>query len=41
MNKISGLYTDIDYNLRIPNNEYNNALKKIEPFLIKKFKSNQ
>ena len=41
MNKISGLYTDIDYNLRIPNNEYNNALKKIEPFLIKKFNSNQ
>ena len=41
MNKISGLYTDNDYNLRIQNNEYNNALKKIEPFLIKKFKSNQ
>ncbi len=41
MNKISELYNDNEYNLKKPNEEYNNTLKRIEPFLIKKFKSNQ
>ena len=39
MNKISELYNDNnEFNLKIPNDEYNKALKRIEPFLIKKFK---
>ena len=41
MNKISELYNDNEYNLKKPNEEYNNTLKRIEPFLIKKFKSNK
>ena len=31
---------DEEYKLKIPNDEYNKALRKIEPFLIKKFKNN-
>ena len=41
MDKISELYHDNEYNLKIPNNDFNTALKRIEPFLIKKFKNNQ
>ena len=41
MNKISELYNYNELNLKIPNNEYNSTLKKIEPFLIKKFKNKQ
>ena len=43
MGKIKEIYNDeyeyIDeYKLKIPNDEYNKTLRKIEPFLIKKFK---
>ena len=38
MKKISEIYSDNEFNLKIPNNEFNSTLKKIEPFLIKKFK---
>ena len=41
MTKISELYNDNEYNLKILNKKYNRTLKRIEPFLIKKFKSNQ
>ena len=41
MNKISELYNDEEYSFKIKNNEYNSAVKKIEPFLIKKFKNNK
>ena len=40
MSRIKKLYNDNnEYNIRISNEEYNNTLKKIEPFLIKKFKN--
>ena len=40
MSRIKKLYNDSnEYNIRISNEEYNNTLKKIEPFLIKKFKN--
>ena len=43
MMKIKDLYNDDyenvdEYKLKIPNDEYNKTLRKIEPFLIKKFK---
>ena len=41
MNKISELYNDEDYNIQVKNNNYNSVVKKIEPYLIKKFKSNK
>ncbi len=40
MSKLKGLYDDKDYNIKIIDDQYNNTLKKIEPFLIKKFKNN-
>ena len=41
MRKIKELYNDNDYNIKIVDDQYNSTLKKIEPFLIKKFKTNQ
>ena len=41
MHKIRELYNDNDFNLKIPNDEFKKAIKKIEPFLIQKFKKNQ
>ena len=41
MTKIKDIYNDNDFCLKIPNNEFSKAIKKIEPFLIKKFKKNQ
>ena len=43
MGKIKEMYNDEyeyndEYKLKIPNDEYNKTLRKIEPFLIKKFK---
>ena len=43
MMKLKGLYNDNyenseEYKLKIPNDEYSKTLRKIEPFLIKKFK---
>ena len=39
MSRIKKLYNDSnEYNIQISNEEYNNTLKKIEPYLIKKFK---
>jgi hypothetical protein len=45
MMKLKDMYNDNyendeEYKLKIPNDEYNKALRKIEPFLIKKFKNN-
>lgn len=40
MSKIKELYNDNDYNIKIVDDQYNSTLKKIEPFLIKKFKNN-
>ena len=40
MHKIRELYNDNDFNLKIPNDEFKKAIKKIEPFLIQKFKKN-
>ena len=41
MRKLKELYDDNDYNIKIVDAQYNSTLKKIEPFLIKKFKNNQ
>ena len=41
MRKIKELYNNNDYNIKIVDDHYNSTLKKIEPFLIKKFKNNQ
>ena len=43
MLKLKDMYNDDyenneDYRINIPNDEYNKTLRKIEPFLIKKFK---
>ena len=39
MSRIKKLYNDSnEYNIKISNEEYNSTLKKIEPYLIKKFK---
>ena len=45
MMKLKDMYNDNyendeEYKLKIPNDEYNKALRRIEPFLIKKFKNN-
>ena len=44
MMKLKELYNDDyeydeDYRVNIPDNEYNKTLKRIEPFLIKKFRN--
>ena len=41
MGKIKDLYNDDEYNIKVSNNEFNKVLKRIEPFLIKKFKNSQ
>ena len=41
MNRLYELYNDDEYNFNINNNEFNKTLKKIEPFLIKKFQKKQ
>ena len=39
MSRIKKLYNDSnEYDIKISKEEYNNTLKKIEPYLIKKFK---
>ena len=43
MLKLKDIYNDDyenneDYRINIPNDEYNKTLRRIEPFLIKKFK---
>ena len=41
MSKIKELYNDEEFNIKIKENKYNSTLKKIEPYLIKKFKENK